>query len=348
MLVRRYNIISGCSRCDSTLIVTSRCRSACSSAASSNTGSPAASFRSGERLPSVRELADADRRRSDDGQPSLSRAEEGRADRDAGWLGHLRRRRLAPSRTSARRHGRSRSAHRHADRGAASRWASPPSDLLSLFNARIFYRAARASRSSRLAMVGDLSRRQRRAMRASSPPSRRRASTVDAVTLEALERDPALRKQTGSADLVVTFANRQPRGRGAVARYAGRATISFIPSEETRLALASLDPLVTHRHRLPLTGIPADHDCRRAALRAACGEDLRGRARWSAELGCGHRRGGRDRLCDRRRSHARPAEAGHPGHRIPPHPRSGGHRARHRSRSSAAAAQPADPGKEAS
>ena len=67
--------------------------------------------------------------------------------------------------------------------------------------------------------------------------------TVDAVTLEALRRDPTLRKQVGSANLVVTFANRH-REVEALLPDTAVATISFIPSEETRLALASLNPLV--------------------------------------------------------------------------------------------------------
>ena len=115
------------------------------------------------------------------------------------------------------------------------------SDLLSLFNARIFYRPSREPKS-RLAMVGIYQAATARYARliASHLGS---SVTVDAVTLEALERDPTLRKQVGSANLVVTFANRH-REVEALLPDTAVATISFIPSEETRLALASLNPLV--------------------------------------------------------------------------------------------------------
>lgn len=114
------------------------------------------------------------------------------------------------------------------------------SDLLSLFNARIFYRPTREPRS-RLAMVGIYQGATARYARfiASHLGS---GVTVDAVTLEALQRDPALRKEIGSANLVVTFANRH-REVEELMPETPVVTISFIPSEETRLALASLSPL---------------------------------------------------------------------------------------------------------
>ena len=47
-------------------------------------------------------------------------------------------------------------------------------------------------------------------------------------------------------------------------------SISFTPSEETRMALAALDSLSRVARHFPLPGLPADHEGRRPALRAAC------------------------------------------------------------------------------
>ncbi|WP_213879270.1 GntR family transcriptional regulator [Pseudomonas sp. dw_358] len=68
------------------------------------------------------------------------------------------------------------------------------------------------------------------------------AAVVEATTLALLEGDPALRQRVGAADLVLTFAHR----RRQVSQCLPGATvvnISFIPSEKTRRALASIDPL---------------------------------------------------------------------------------------------------------
>ena len=231
--------------------------------------------RSGERLPSVRELADADRRCADDGQPSLSRPEEGRADRGAGRLGHVRRRRLAPARTSARRHGGSPPPHRHADRGRASAMGlyaeRPP---LAVQCAHLLPRPrAAAAAGSRWSWASFRRRRARYA--------RLIASAISAASVDRRRGHPrgaasAIQRSEADCDRRTSSSPSPTGSREVEALLPARRScqISFIPSEETRLALASLDPLGAHRHRLPLSGVPADHDGRRAALRAACAEDL--------------------------------------------------------------------------
>jgi DNA-binding transcriptional regulator YhcF (GntR family) len=115
-----------------------------------------------------------------------------------------------------------------------------PSDLVALVSARIFFRAGRAA-PTQIAVVGMFQAATARYARLIAAHLGVVAS-VDAVTLEALEREHDLRERTASADLVVTFANR--RREVEVLLGATRVVaISFIPSEETRLALASLDPL---------------------------------------------------------------------------------------------------------
>jgi DNA-binding transcriptional regulator YhcF (GntR family) len=115
-----------------------------------------------------------------------------------------------------------------------------PSDLVALVSARIFFRAGRAA-PTQITVVGMFQAATARYARLIAAHLGAVAA-VDAVTLEAIEREDELRKRTASADLVVTFANRRREveelldGTRVVA-------ISFIPSEETRLALASLDPL---------------------------------------------------------------------------------------------------------
>ena len=105
---------------------------------------------------------------------------------------------------------------------------------------------------------------------ASSQPTSAPAATVEPLTLDG-DRS-AMRtcgRATASADLAVTFVNRQ-REVMALVPDTTSSSISFIPSEETRLALASLDPLarVAVVSRLP-DFLPI-MKIRRAALRAAC------------------------------------------------------------------------------
>lgn len=65
--------------------------------------------------------------------------------------------------------------------------------------------------------------------------------TVEPMTIADVERVPQLRARANSADLVITLANRH-REVLALVPQAEVVAISFIPSERTRMALASLDP----------------------------------------------------------------------------------------------------------
>ena len=66
--------------------------------------------------------------------------------------------------------------------------------------------------------------------------------TVEPLTISALERDPEARARANSADLAVTFVNRQREVMSLVPN-TKVVSISFIPSEETRKSLAALDSL---------------------------------------------------------------------------------------------------------
>lgn len=67
-------------------------------------------------------------------------------------------------------------------------------------------------------------------------------ATVEPMTIDAIQRQPDLRNRAGSADLALTFANRH-REVSALLPNTKVVSIRFIPSEETRLALASIDPM---------------------------------------------------------------------------------------------------------
>lgn len=67
-------------------------------------------------------------------------------------------------------------------------------------------------------------------------------ATVEPIILNALLHDTRARDRAGSADLVVTFTNRH-REVSSLLPNTKVVSIRFIPSEATRLALASLDPM---------------------------------------------------------------------------------------------------------
>jgi DNA-binding transcriptional regulator YhcF (GntR family) len=115
-----------------------------------------------------------------------------------------------------------------------------PGDLVSLFNAHVFHRASRAP-LAQLVMVGMFQAATARYARLIARQLGAAAS-VDAVTLDALAGDQDLRRRAASADLAVTFVNRH-REVEALLPGTPVVAVSFIPSEETRLALASIDPL---------------------------------------------------------------------------------------------------------
>src|SRR4051794_3433640 len=115
-----------------------------------------------------------------------------------------------------------------------------PAELVSLVSARAFYRDSIGART-RIVMVGLFAE-------ATASYARFIAArlgtgvTVEALTLSSIERDSEARARANSADLAVTFVNRQ---REVMALVPGTkvVSISFIPSEETRTALAGMDSL---------------------------------------------------------------------------------------------------------
>lgn len=68
------------------------------------------------------------------------------------------------------------------------------------------------------------------------------SAQVDATTLSMLRADDNAREQAHSADLILTFAHRRREVMNLLPGIRV-VNISFIPSEQTRRALASLDPL---------------------------------------------------------------------------------------------------------
>lgn len=115
-----------------------------------------------------------------------------------------------------------------------------PAELISLVSARAFYRDSIGSKP-RIAMVGLYPE-------ATASYARFIAArlgntvTVEPLTLASLQADPDLRARVGSADLAVTFVNRQ-REVVALVPEAKVVSISFTPSQETRQALAAIDSL---------------------------------------------------------------------------------------------------------
>jgi len=113
-------------------------------------------------------------------------------------------------------------------------------DVGALFNARLSYRLSIGRRVS-VVMVGlfpeaTASYAKFIAARLGS------GATVEPMTLDEVQRDATIRDRAGSADLALTFANRH-REVSALLPNTKVVSIRFIPSEATRLALASLDPM---------------------------------------------------------------------------------------------------------
>ncbi|MEF2071163.1 GntR family transcriptional regulator [Consotaella aegiceratis] len=114
------------------------------------------------------------------------------------------------------------------------------SDLASLVNARLFYRTSLGRRVS-VAMIGLF--REATASYARHIAARLgESATVEPLTISAIQRHPEVKARADSADLAITFANRQ-REVAALLPNTKVVSISFIPSEDTRRALASLSPL---------------------------------------------------------------------------------------------------------
>ncbi len=111
------------------------------------------------------------------------------------------------------------------------------SDLASLIHARLAGRAQHGGRKS-IAMVGLFHRttaRYAKVLAAQLGP----AATVEPTTIASLQRHAAVRARIAACDLVVTFFNK--RNEVASLIPAAQVTaIHFVPSEETRVALAAI------------------------------------------------------------------------------------------------------------
>lgn len=124
------------------------------------------------------------------------------------------------------------------------------SDLGALINARLSYRLSLGRRVS-VVMVGLFP--EATASYAKFIAARLgTGATVEPMNLDDIQRDADIRSRAGSADLALTFANRH-REVSALLPNTKVVSIRFIPSEATRLALASLDPMarVTVVSRFP-------------------------------------------------------------------------------------------------
>lgn len=113
-------------------------------------------------------------------------------------------------------------------------------DVASLFNARLSYRISLGHRVS-VVLVGlfpEATTSYARFVAAQLGSG----ATVEPITIDAMLRDSSVRDRASSADLVVTFANRQ-REVSSLLPNTQVISIRFIPAEATRLALAGLDPM---------------------------------------------------------------------------------------------------------
>jgi DNA-binding transcriptional regulator YhcF (GntR family) len=114
------------------------------------------------------------------------------------------------------------------------------SDLGALINARLRYRLNAGHRIS-LVMVG-LFPEATESYAKFVATQVGRGVTVEPMTVEEIQRIPEMRHRAGSADLALTFANTH-REVSDLLPNTEVVSIRFIPSEATRLGLASLDPM---------------------------------------------------------------------------------------------------------
>ena len=134
--------------------------------------------------------------------------------------------------------------HRHIDQliDESRELGIRPAELVSLISARIFYRDSIGPRM-RIVMIGIFPE-------ATASYARFIAGrlgtgvTVEPLTVSAIEREAAAKARVNSADLAITFANRL-REVSVLVPNTKVVAISFTPSEETRMALASLDSLAS-------------------------------------------------------------------------------------------------------
>lgn len=115
-----------------------------------------------------------------------------------------------------------------------------PADVMAMVSARVVYREGSGARK-RIAMIGLFA--DATASYADCVANQvGHLATVESATLGAIRADEAALARVRAADLVLTFANLQDDVKALVP---GIAVLSlrFIPSEATRMALASLDPM---------------------------------------------------------------------------------------------------------
>jgi DNA-binding transcriptional regulator YhcF (GntR family) len=134
--------------------------------------------------------------------------------------------------------------HRHIDQliDESRELGIRPAELVSLVSARVFYRDSIGPRM-RIVMIGlfpEATTSYARFIAARLGKS----VTVEPLTIAAIEREASARARANSADLAITFTNRHREVAGLVSN-TKVVTISFTPSEETRLSLASLDSLAS-------------------------------------------------------------------------------------------------------
>ncbi|SEF09200.1 transcriptional regulator, GntR family [Rhizobiales bacterium GAS191] len=114
------------------------------------------------------------------------------------------------------------------------------SDLASLINARLLSRTSRGRRVS-VVMIGLFP--EATASYARFIAARvGEGATVEPMTIGAIQRDSSVRARAGSADLAITLVNRH-REVASILPNTKVISIRFIPSEETRRALASIEPM---------------------------------------------------------------------------------------------------------
>ncbi|HTJ58427.1 MAG TPA: GntR family transcriptional regulator [Devosiaceae bacterium] len=113
-------------------------------------------------------------------------------------------------------------------------------DLGALINARLSYRISLGKRVS-IVMVG-LFREATASYARAIATQLGGDATVEPMTIDAILRDPVIRTRASSADLAVTFAN-QHKEVVSLLPNTKVVSVRFIPSEATRMALASLDPM---------------------------------------------------------------------------------------------------------
>jgi DNA-binding transcriptional regulator YhcF (GntR family) len=113
------------------------------------------------------------------------------------------------------------------------------SDMASLIHARLAARM-RLGSQPHVAMVGIYQNSTVRYARLIAGQIGR-AATVEPATVDGIQRSQAVRARIGSADLVITFVNRQ-REVASLLPGTRVTSIRFVPSDETRHALAAVAP----------------------------------------------------------------------------------------------------------